>query len=181
LLVDLALESLDSDAAGSVLDLGTGSGCIAVTIAKLRPRTRVVAIDSSKAALAVAAANAAAHGVANVEFRLSEWYSRVAGERFDLIVANPPYIAPADPHLTQGDVRCEPIAALVAEEEGFACLRAIAEAACGHLVSNGRLVLEHGHRQAAQCRLLLTRAGFAEVFSRADLAGIERVTGGRLA
>ena len=178
LLVDLALERLPPRTAAGVLDLGTGSGCVAITIAKQRPRARVVAVDMSRSALALAQENAAAHGVPNVEFRLSNWFSRLVGERFELIAANPPYIAVGDPHLTQGDLRHEPGAALVAGEGGLACLRAITEAAPAHLDSGGWLLFEHGHDQATRCRDLLARAGFAGVFSQVDLAGIERVTGG---
>jgi release factor glutamine methyltransferase len=135
----------------------------------------------SRAALALAQENAAAHGVNNVEFRLSNWFSRLDGESFAVIAANPPYVAVGDPHLTQGDLRHEPEQALMAEADGLACLRAIAVATPAHLESGGWLLFEHGHDQAVHCREFLLRAGFAEVFSRPDLAGIDRVTGGRLA
>jgi release factor glutamine methyltransferase len=181
LLVDLMLERLPVGIGCSVLDLGTGSGCAAISVAKYRPRARVVAVDMSRAALALAQENAAAHGVVNIEFRLSNWFSRLDGASFDLIAANPPYVAVGDPHLAQGDLRHEPAAALTAGEDGLASLRAIAEAAPAHLDSGGWLLFEHGHDQAMRCRDLLSQAGFAEVFSRADIAGIERVSGGRLA
>lgn len=181
LLVDLVLERLPPAAGADVLDLGTGSGCVAITVARQRPRARVVAVDMSRAALALAQENAGAHGVTNVEFRLSNWFSRLAGESFLVIAANPPYVAVGDPHLDQGDLRHEPVEALAAPEEGLACLRAIADAAPAHLAPGGWLVFEHGHEQAVPCREFLRQAGFVEIFSRADLADIERVTGGRLA
>ena len=180
LLVDLALERLPETGDCSVLDLGTGSGCIAVAIAMHRPRARVVAVDISGAALALARANAERHGIAHVEFVLSNWFSSLEGRRFDLIAANPPYVAAGDPHLARGDLRFEPGTALIAEEDGYAGLRAIAESAPAHLVSGGWLLAEHGYAQAASCRALLARAGYVEVFSRQDLAAIDRVTGGRL-
>ena len=181
LLVDVVLERLPLAAGADMLDLGTGSGCVAVTVARQRPRARVVAVDMSRAALALAQENAGAHGATNVEFRLSNWFSRLAGESFLVIAANPPYVAVGDPHLAEGDLRHEPAEALVAQEEGLACLRAIADAAPAHLAPGGWLMFEHGHEQAAPCREFLREAGFVEIFSRTDLADIERVTGGRLA
>jgi release factor glutamine methyltransferase len=179
LLVDLVLERLPPSTDADVLDLGTGSGCVAITVARQRPRARVVAVDMSRAALALAQENAGTHGVTNVELRLSNWFSRLAGESFLVIAANPPYVAVGDPHL--GDLRHEPVEALVAPEEGLACLRAIADAAPAHLAPGGWLMVEHGHEQAAPCREFLRQSGFVEIFSRMDLADIERVTGGRLA
>ena len=181
LLVDLVLERVAAGADADVLELGTGSGCVAITVARRRPRARLVAVDMSRAALVLAQENAATHGVANIEFRLSNWFSRLAGESFLVIAANPPYVAVGDPHLAEGDLRHEPVEALVAPEEGFACLRAIADAAPAHLAPGGWLMFEHGHEQAAACRDFLRQAGFVDIFSRTDLADIERVTGGRLA
>lgn len=181
LLVDVVLERLPPGAGADMLDLGTGSGCVAVTVARQRPRARVVAVDMSRAALALAQENAGAHGATNVEFRLSNWFSRLAGESFLVIAANPPYVAVGDPHLAEGDLRHEPAEALVAQEEGLACLRTIADAAPAHLAPGGWLMFEHGHEQAAPCREFLREAGFVEIFSRTDLADIERVTAGRLA
>jgi release factor glutamine methyltransferase len=180
LLVELVLERLPPGAPARVLDLGTGSGCVAVCVARERPQARVVAVDMSRAALELAQENAATYGVLNIEFRLSNWFSRLADETFTVIAANPPYVAVGDPHLAQGDLPHEPAQALVAGADGLACLRAIADAAPAHLTSGGWLLLEHGHDQASQCREFLSHAGFTEVLSRPDLAGIERVTGGRL-
>jgi release factor glutamine methyltransferase len=178
LLVEIALERIAADWAAGVLDLGTGSGCIAIAIASHRPRARVVAVDRSAAALAVARDNSARHRAANLELRQSDWFSNLGEERFDLIVANPPYVAARDPHLQSGDLRAEPVDALSAGEDGLECLRAIVAAAPAHLNNGGVLAVEHGYDQAPRCRELLAAAGLEEVFSRTDIAGIERVSGG---
>ena len=180
LLVDLVLERVAPAAAANVLDLGTGSGCVAVCVGKHRPRARIIALDMSRSALALAQENAAVHRVDNIEFRLGNWFARLDGLSFDVIAANPPYVAVGDPHLAQGDLRYEPPMALAAGADGLASLRAITEAAPAHLAPGGWLLLEHGHEHALHCRELLAHAGFVEVCSRQDLAGIERVTGGRL-
>lgn len=177
-LVEFALERIAPGSAQSVLDLGTGSGCIAIIIAKHRPHTRVVAADRSASALAVARENAERNAVTNLEFTASDWFSALAGQRFDLIVSNPPYVAAGDPHLRQGDLRFEPAAALAAGSDGLDCIRLIIASAPQYLGSGGWLAFEHGFDQAAYCRELLAEAGFNEVFSRADLAGTERISGG---
>jgi release factor glutamine methyltransferase len=179
LLVEFALERIDANRVCNVLDLGTGSGCVAIAIAKHRPRARVAAADSSAAALAVAHENAARHAVKNVEVIESDWFAALVGRRFDLIVANPPYVAAGDPHLREGDLRFEPAGALVAGSDGLDCIRAIIALAPQYLHRGGWLALEHGYDQALRCRELLAGAGIAEIFSRDDLAGIARVSGGR--
>ena len=179
LLVEVALERIAPDGACSVLDIGTGSGCIAISIAKQRPHAQITATDNSTAALAVAHENVQRHTVTNLEFLKSDWLSAFAGRRFNLIVSNPPYVAAGDPHLAQGDLRFEPPAALVAGSDGLDCIRLIIASAPQYLEPAGRLVFEHGYDQAERCRKLLAQAGFIEVFSRTDLAGIERVSGGR--
>lgn len=179
LLVELALERIAADAPLRVLDLGTGCGCVAVAIARHRPRARVTAAEISGAALAVARENAAKHGV-NIELMESDWFSALLNRRFELIVSNPPYVPERDPHLNQGDLRYEPRAALVAGADGLACIRAIVAQARAHLGPGGWLLFEHGHDQAERCRELLGAAGYSEVSSRRDLAGIERVSGGRV-
>lgn len=176
LLVELALERLAPGAA--LLDMGTGSGAIAVAIAHTRPDARVSALDASAAALEIARANAAAHGAA-VRFLHSDWFAALAGERFDLIVSNPPYIAGGDLHLAQGDLRFEPVAALTDHADGLSDLRKIVAGAAPHLAPGGTLLLEHGYDQAAQVRDLLAAQGYQQVQSWRDLAGIERVSGGR--
>jgi release factor glutamine methyltransferase len=179
LLVEAALEYLTPHAACRVLELATGSGCVAVAIAVHRPGTQMTATDVSAAALAVARENAARHGAA-IEFVESDWFAALGGRRFDLIVTNPPYVAERDPRLAQSELRFEPRAALVAGADGLSCLRLIIAQARAHLEPGGRLLFEHGYDHAARCRALLIEAGFGDVASRRDLAGVERVTGGRV-
>lgn len=178
LLVDLALERIPSSCSFRVLDLGTGSGAIALAIAKDRPLSLVTAVDISPDAVAVARLNMRQYNVNNVFIVEADWFQGVAGETFDLIVANPPYVARDDPHLHQGDLRFEPPLALAGGEDGLECLHQIIAAASAHLVEGGALLLEHGYDQAEACRELLHAAGYRRVFSRPDLAGIMRVTGG---
>ena len=178
LLVEFALERMDST--GSVLDLGTGSGCIAIAIARHRPRAKVVAVERSAVALAVARENAARHAAGNLELIASDWFAALGDRPFDVIVANPPYVAADDPHLQQGDLRAEPASALTAGIDGLDCIRAIVAEAPRHLNRGGWLAFEHGYDQAARCRKLLGAAGLEEVFTRTDIAGVERVSGGRL-
>lgn len=178
LLVEWAL-SLPLPAAANVVDLGTGSGAIALALASERPGWKVVGVDRSAAALAIACANARKLGIDNIVWCVGDWLTALSGT-FDLIVANPPYIAADDPHLQRGDVRFEPASALVAEDAGLADLRHIAGAAAGQLAPGGWCLLEHGYQQAAAVRALLRQAGFEGSGSRCDLAGIERVSGGRM-
>lgn len=177
LLVELALDRAADSA--RVLDLGTGSGAIAIAIANALPDADVTAIDSSPAALAVARRNAARHSV-NVNFLHSDWYAAVAGQQFDLIVANPPYIVAGDPHLSQGDLRFEPVGALTDHADGLSALRQIIAGAPRSLMHGGWLLMEHGYDQAPAVRSLLAAQGFQEVQSWKDLAGIERVSGGHV-
>ncbi len=176
LLVELAIERLAPGAA--LLDMGTGSGAIAVAVAHSRPDAVVTALDASEAALDVARANAAANGVC-VRFLHSDWYAALAGERFDLIASNPPYIASGDVHLAEGDLRFEPACALTDHADGLSALRTIAAGGRAHLAPGGWLLLEHGYDQAAAVRALLDADGYTDVQSWRDLAGIERVSGGR--
>lgn len=178
LLVQLALEDIQPDQPCRVLDLGTGSGCVAISIARHRPLARVMATDVSPDALALARENARALDVHNVEFAAGEWFGAVGDRRFDLIVSNPPYVADGDPHLAHGDVRFEPRAALVAGADGLDAIRVIVAHGASHLAPGGRLIFEHGFDQAASCRELLQAAGFGPISSWKDLAGNERVSGG---
>lgn len=173
LLVELAIEKLPK--AGSVLDLGTGSGAIAVAIAHARRDAKVSAADISEAALALARRNAAHHTVP-LQCLLSDWYTSVSG-RYDLIVSNPPYIAASDPHLSQGDLRFEPRAALTDEANGMMHIAAIVDGASAHLTPGGWLLMEHGYDQAGAMRALLDKAGWQQAQSWKDLSGIERVSG----
>lgn len=177
-LVELALERLPQH--GRLLDMGTGSGAIAVSVAHTRPDASVTALDFSGAALDVARANANAHGV-EVRFLRSDWFSNLSDERFDVIASNPPYIAASDDHLSRGDLRFEPNIALTDRADGLAALRVIIGGAAAHLENDGWLLLEHGYDQAAQVRDLLEAHGYNDVQSWQDLAGIERVSGGRIA
>ncbi|ROZ72729.1 peptide chain release factor N(5)-glutamine methyltransferase [Ramlibacter sp. WS9] len=159
----------------SVIDLGTGSGAIALAIKKHCPQASVEAIDASEGALEVAAANSRALSL-DVAFRRSCWLAE-AGGRYDLIVSNPPYVAATDPHL--GALTHEPLAALASGPDGLDDIRAIATQAPAHLRPGGWLLLEHGWDQAPAVRQLLAAAGFRSVASRKDLAGIERCSGGQ--
>ena len=182
LLVELALERLVRNESCRVLDLGTGSGCIAISIALERSAAYVTATDSSEAALVVARKNAQRLGAGNIEFKAGDWLSAAkneSNEKFDLIVSNPPYVAEGDAHLAQGDLRFEPMAALAAGADGLDCIRLIVAGAPVHLAPGGSLLLEHGYDQAERCRSLFTAAGFTQVQSWRDIAGIERNTGGR--
>jgi release factor glutamine methyltransferase len=179
-VVERALEHLPADRAAAVLDLGTGSGCIAISIALARPLARVLAVDRSPEALAVARENAARLAASNVRFSVSDWFSAVAEETLDAIVANPPYVAAGDPHLTAGDLRFEPPLALVAGADGLDAIRRIVAQAPSYLARDGGLFLEHGFDQARSVRAIMRAGGFSAISSTTDLAGIERVTGGRL-
>ena len=177
-LVEAALERLPPR--GSCLDLGTGSGAIAVTLACERPDARIVATDASAAALAVARRNAAAHD-REIELIEGSWYAPLAGRRFNLVVANPPYVAAGDAHLGEGDLRFEPSHALTdGSRDGLDSIRALVAGARAHLVEGGWLLLEHGYDQAAAVKALLVAGGFRETISIPDLAGIPRVAGGKI-
>ena len=173
LLVDLALERQP----GSMLDLGTGSGAIAVAFKYNRRECRVVAVESDLAALLTARRNAAKLNL-DIDFRHGRWFDPLAGERFELIVANPPYIAQGDPHLQA--LRFEPQAALVSGADGLDSIREIAKDAARHLVSGAWLLLEHGQGQEGAVRDLLAAAGLESIKTWPDLAGIARVSGGTL-
>jgi release factor glutamine methyltransferase len=175
-LVELALERLPAPA--RVLELGTGSGAIAIALATERPGLGIVATDVSEAALAVARRNARDHGV-EIAFVLSDWFDALGPEQFDLIVANPPYVAAGDAHLERGDVRFEPRLALVGGEDGLDCIRKIAADARTRLRVGGWLLLEHGYDQKDRCVELLLELGYAEVGDFQDLAGWPRVCAGR--
>ncbi|MDO8313877.1 MAG: peptide chain release factor N(5)-glutamine methyltransferase [Rugosibacter sp.] len=178
LLVEVALKKLGDGNTARILDLGTGTGCIAITLALECPSAQVTALDASPDALAIAAENARWLN-ASVHFLHSDWYAVVAGETFDVIVSNPPYIVAADAHLTQGDLRFEPPAALASGADGLDAIRHIIATAPAYLSAHGQLWLEHGYDQAEAVRELLMAAGFVAIEQHRDLAGIVRVSGGR--
>lgn len=178
LLVELALQRIPRQGACRVLDLGTGSGAIALSIARARPEAEVVATDASMAALELAQFNARQLNLGNVRLLHSDWFGALQGASFDIIVSNPPYIAAGDVHLAQGDVRFEPRDALISGSDGLDDIRLVCTQAKIHLRPKGWLIFEHGYDQAAQVRALLQQSGFEEIFSARDLSGIERVSGG---
>ena len=180
LLVELALARLPMEQARRVADLGTGSGAIALSLARARPLVSMLATDASEAALDVARANAARLGIDNVAFALGDWWRAVGGARFDLVASNPPYIAEGDPHLSEGDLRHEPREALVSGGDGLDAIREIAGGATRHLLPGGWLMVEHGWEQGAAVRGLFTGAGLADVATSRDLEGRDRVTAGCL-
>lgn len=178
LLVELALQRIPAGAEWRLLDLGTGSGAIALVLARERARCQLIATDSSTAALAVAAENAGMLGISNVEFLAGDWFQPLAERRFQLVVSNPPYVRENDPHLQEGDLRFEPHSALTAGVDGLEDLRRIVSAAPAHLEAGGWLLLEHGHDQGAEVRALLNARGYGQVATFRDLQGQERVSGG---
>ncbi len=184
LLVDLSLARLKINPLARVLDLGTGSGAVAVTLAKLCATAQVTGVEKSQAALNIARKNAEAIAPIalhhTLQLILGDWYQPVGHAQFDLIVANPPYIADADAHVTQGDLRHEPIQALTSGKDGLDAIRSIISGAPKHLRPNGWLIIEHGYDQAETCAALLKQAGFNPIFCEKDLAGIPRVSGGQL-
>lgn len=179
LLVEIALEHISGSVSYKVLDLGTGSGVVGITLAKHRPEAQITAIDISRDALEVAKWNAQNLAVSNIQFIQGSWFAELIDEQFDLIVANPPYVAADDEHLAQGDLRYEPPVALSTSDGGLACIRHIIATAPAYLVDGGHLLLEHGYDQSLFCRKLLTEKGYTNIGSYVDLAGIERVSGGR--
>ena len=160
----------------SILDLGTGTGAIALAIAVHRPNARLTAVDASQATLNIAIENAQNLNINNISFVLSNWFSALNKQMFDVIVSNPPYIKQADAHLKQGDLRFEPLAALASGLDGLDDIRLIINSASLHLNANGWLMLEHGYDQANSVAALLAKAGFSEISHVQDLAGISRVT-----
>jgi release factor glutamine methyltransferase len=179
LLVELALQRIAQSAEVDIADLGTGSGAIALALAHERRFARVLATDVSAAALAVARGNAQRLGITNTSFARGDWCAALGDHKFDMIVSNPPYIAAADAHLGQGDLRFEPRAALASGADGLDAIRAIVRGAPAHLHSSAWLLFEHGFDQGDAARALLQKSGFVEVFTACDLENRDRVSGGR--
>ncbi len=174
-LVEQALQLGDADDDWRVLELGTGSGAIALALAAEKPGWRITATDISTAALAVAQHNAQQHNPNQVQFILSDWFANITTS-FDLIISNPPYIAADDPHLQQGDVRHEPSSALIAGPDGLDDIRLIIEQAKDYLEPTGWLIFEHGFTQGMACRDLLQQHGYQHIATTRDLAGHERLS-----
>ena len=180
-LVDASLQKIPVDAPWNILDLGIGTGAVALAIAKHRPKCAVMGVDASPEALAVAIENAQNLDLKNVSLIKSNWFSDLVGKRFDVIVSNPPYIAEADCHLTQGDLRFEPRSALASGVDGLDDIRKIVHEAPNYLKANGWLMLEHGYDQAYSVAALLKGHGFSQIDHAQDLAGTLRVTFGSIA
>ncbi len=183
LLVELALERIPKQHSCKVLELGTGSGNIALVLATHRPLARITAVDCSEEALAVGRQNAAqllGADSRNIVFKNSDWFDALDGESYDLIISNPPYVASDDAHLQQGDVRFEPRQALNGGIDGLDCIRRIIRGAASRLCKGGWLLFEHGYDEADACLELLAQSGFDRLFCANDLAGIPRVSGGRI-
>lgn len=180
LLVEAALQLADAQSALQVLDLGTGTGALALALASERVQWTVTGVDRIESAVALAQSNQRQLQLNNVTFLPSSWFSALAGQCYDLIISNPPYIADNDPHLQRGDVRFEPLSALVSGPDGLDDLRLIIAQAPAYLSANGWLLLEHGFDQASAVRELLQQAGFVDVSSRRDLSKHERISLGRL-
>ncbi len=180
LLVDLALEALSNHQTPRVLDLGTGSGAIALAIAYARPDATVVAVDRHAEALEVAHANAGSLGLDNVLLVQGDWFSTLGDGQFDLVISNPPYVKAMDPHLERGDLRFEPRNALISGADGFDDLRRIVGAAAQHLAPGGRLVLEHGAEQQPALLHMLTKQPFVNITGHRDLAELPRAVTAQL-
>lgn len=177
-LVELALECIPTTPC-EVLDLGTGTGAIAIAMATERPDCLFTAVDKSEEALKLAQTNARQIGVNNVYFLQGNWYKPIKGRKFSMITSNPPYIEPTDIHLSQGDVRYEPRSALVSEDDGFADIKLIVQGATKHLNQYGWLLIEHGWKQGEAVQTIFKQRGFQLVKTYTDYSGNERVTVGR--
>jgi len=178
LLIELSLALLPADRPCKIIDLGTGSGIIAITLAAERPLADVVASDLSAAALEIARYNAEWLDTGNVRFLQSHWFDNIDETGFDLVISNPPYIAGSDPHLREGDVRFEPDSALVSAENGLQDIRLIAEQARRHLKDGGHLLVEHGYNQQTDVQAIFNALNYRQVTTHADLSGNPRVTSG---
>ncbi len=179
LLIELSLQLLPADQPASLMDLGTGSGIIAITLAAERPQANVSAADFSLAALAIAKHNALMHQLSGIRFYHSDWFNQVPAATFDLIISNPPYISENDSHLQQGDIRFEPQSALVAAQHGLSDIHIIAGQARSRLKNQGHLLIEHGYNQQQQVQAIFTELGYDQVQTYHDLSGQPRVTHGQ--
>ena len=179
LLIELCLALIPTDKPCKIIDLGTGSGIIAITLAAERPLAELTGIDFSMAALAIAKANAEQHQISNVQFYQSDWFESVPDGKYQIIVSNPPYIAEDDQHLQLGDLRFEPLSALSATESGLSDIRLIVNEAYARLESGGYLLIEHGYDQQQQVQGIFNDFHYQQVQTVTDLAGLPRVTYGQ--
>ena len=179
LIIELALNLLAEQHNCKIIDLGTGSGVIAITLAAERPKDQVLACDISQAALATAAENAVRLEIGNIRFHLSNWFEKIEEHDFDMVISNPPYIAADDPHLEQGDVRFEPKQALISPEQGLYDIRVLANQSRQHLKAGAYILIEHGFQQQQDVQAILQQFDYQNVTTHCDLAGNPRVTLGQ--
>lgn len=179
LLIELSLPLIPKDKSCKLIDLGTGSGAIAVTLATERPYAQIIATDASEAALKIAKQNGDHYHCRNLRLVQSFWFEQITDTDFDLVVSNPPYIAQNDPHLQQGDLRFEPQSALISEDNGLKDISLIAESACKHLKEGGYLLIEHGYNQQPQVQAIFESFDYANIQTHTDLGGNPRVTIGQ--
>lgn len=178
-LVEVALAKISPLTAEKILDLGTGTGAIALAIASNRTEAQVTAVDASQAALNIAVENAKNLNISNIHFMLSDWFAALNHDKFDVIVSNPPYIEQNDAHLTQGDLRFEPMSALASGADGLDDIRQIIDDCLVYLKPQGWLMLEHGYQQALQVADLMAQIGLTHIETIKDLGGNDRVTIGK--
>jgi release factor glutamine methyltransferase len=178
LMIELCLPLLPEAQPVKIIDLGTGSGILAITLAAERPQAQVIATDISSAALKIATENATALNIHNISFQLSNWFANITEQNFDLIISNPPYIADHDPHLQQGDVRFEPQSALISADCGLQDIRLLAEQARHHLKNQGRLLIEHGYNQQVEVQAIFAQCNYQQISTHTDLSGQPRITSG---
>ena len=178
LLIELSLKQISNKPKARLIDLGTGSGAIAITLAAERPDTTVIATDLSNKALKIAKQNAATHQIKNIQFIQSNWFDEIAQSEFDLVISNPPYIAHKDPHLSQGDVRFEPDSALIAKDQGLEDITNISHTAHNYLKPGGTLLVEHGYNQQIAVREIFNSFAYTNITTHTDLSGNPRVTTG---
>lgn len=178
-LVELSLRLIPKNQPCKIIDLGTGSGIIAITLAAERPHAQISATDISPTALQIAKANAAKHKVKNIQFYQSDWFDNIPAGKFDLIVSNPPYLAEDDGHLKEGDLRFEPLTALVADGQGLSDIQSIAETAYDRLENGGFLLVEHGYNQKERIQIIFGALGYYNVQTHCDLSKQPRVTSGQ--
>jgi len=179
LLIELSLNLIATDQTAKIIDLGTGSGVIAITLAAERPHAQVCASDNSPAALRIAERNAGKYGIPNIRFYLSDWFTSIPTGQYNLIVSNPPYIARNDSHLHEGDLRFEPTSALCAAEQGLGAIRCIADEARRYLKPGGHFLIEHGYNQQQAVNAIFTGFNYKNVNTHTDLSGQPRVTYGQ--